>query len=1118
VDADRHGNFLLLRLPPGRYQVRATSPSVGGQTAVADVDLQIGALDDVEMTLGAPQPAVTVTSQVGALSTVQVQGKDNTLPVESRQWEDLLELDSAANLAPSAPAVEGSAGTGAESNAASRRSSPNGSPASAMSYAGMPPVQGTLTVDGLSGDQNFRAGPIGASSGGASAGSSYSQGTVKSFRTVPQNYSAQYGTLGGLAMATRGAGVKLHGNTFFLARENGWAAANPYSTETHYRDGVVSSDVVKPGGSLLQFGGSVGMPLATLRGRRAATAQGGRYQREPASMFASVEVLLHNDHIVSTPEWTTFYSLSADQTALLTNRGVGAAATNTALNYLDSLSGESARSTYRVQESLRMDFAPAVRDHVTLMYAGNRYQSLAGAALGQASDAVVSRGRGSLGDSVVHVDVGSGHWAHTFSPRWNNEVRSQVARDMEYEKPHAPLAQEPQIGPGGYAPEVSIAPYGFTYGTPTSMSPGAVGGRGVYPDELRFELADTMQLHLGRHLFMLGGDWSRIHDTIDAMSAEEGAFSYDSGTVNGKDGGLVDWITDYTFNVNAYPNGGCPSIDAPVHYFCFRSFRQSFGQLESDFVTHNMAGFAEDTMRLRNNLSLTAGVRYDYTLLPKPQTPNLLLDAELAQIGGAIHGATNVFPEDRNNFGPRMSLAWSPRSLWPLPGDRPRRNRALFTMHIGYGLFYGKIPGATVRAALTDTAENPAVETAAQRSMTHIRIRPTTITDCPQVTAVQQGFGYPCDFTSAPPEAVVQTTSATVFASDFRLPSVQRGTLSIERELGKRATMRLSYVMALATQLPATTDINVSPSRGPVTYQVQVASKEKGLVNGQIFEVPLYGQRPLLNFGAVTALVSHANATYHAFTAESRVNGIALWGLRSMELSGSYTFSRTIDYNPMNSAIPDQDTQFDPFHNGYDKGLSNQQFPEHFAGTMVLPIRVRSGPRVVQRALDNWHIAAIGTASSGRPYTYRIFGGTYLSGGRHSINGSGGATFLPTIGRNTMRLAPQGVLDLRLNREISVGHGMHLNAFAEAFNLLNAVNITSLETRAFLIGNPTVIGNPNGTIGNPTATGPAPLEFQDAAEIATEGLTTALPFGTADSSTSLTSRERQIEIGVKLQF
>jgi hypothetical protein len=102
-------------------------------------------------------------------------------------------------------------------------------------------------------------------------------------------------------------------------------------------------------------------------------------------------------------------------------------------------------------------------------------------------------------------------------------------------------------------------------------------------------------------------------------------------------------------------------------------------------------------------------------------------------------------------------------------------------------------------------------------------------------------------------------------------------------------------------------------------------------------------------------------------------------------------------------------------------------------------------------------------------------------------------------------------VDLRLTRELTVARGLHLQMFAQAFNLFNAENISHVETRAFLLGTP-------NTIGNSTATGPTPLVFQDAAEISTEGLTTAMPFGTPSSSTSGNSKERQIELGVRLQF
>jgi hypothetical protein len=261
----------------------------------------------------------------------------------------------------------------------------------------------------------------------------------------------------------------------------------------------------------------------------------------------------------------------------------------------------------------------------------------------------------------------------------------------------------------------------------------------------------------------------------------------------------------------------------------------------------------------------------------------------------------------------------------------------------------------------------------------------------------------------------------------------------------------------------------------------------------------------------VTALVSNVNATYHAVTAEAQVHGVRWPSLHELELRGSYTFSRSIDYAPQGSATPQLDGQFDPFRNGYDKGLSNQQFPQKFAGTMALPLQLRKGPKAVRLVLDGWRASAIATATSGAPYSYKIFGGTYLTGGHESVNGSGGATYLPTVGRNTLRLPARGRVDLRLAREIKLDRGMHLTAFAEAFNLFNAENISSVETRAFQLGT-------SATIGNTTATGPTPLLFQDAAEIATEGLTTEVPFGTPNSSTTGTSKERQIELGLRLQF
>jgi hypothetical protein len=491
VDADGAGDFLLLRLPPGEYELRATSQRLGSEgsggiagIAEARLDLEGGDLDDVTLTLGPPRASAPAGAQglgLNALgATFDLAGQVETLPVEGRRWEDLVELDSGTNEEPAA-AQAGSGAGDDEDDPASRVSAGDGAAAAGVSYAGLPSTQGEFSLDGLSGDQSFRAGPRGSATGGASSGASYNQGSVRRFRVLPRNFSAQYGMVGGMAVISREASSVLHGSAFVRARESAWAATNPFSIATQYQDGLVTSEAVKPEGSQLQFGGSVGLPLGKASGGAKVRRRRSRFQqamegREPLSLFASLEALLHEDHIVSTPATASFYNLSDDQLALLANRGVDGVARNAALDYLDSLTGTTVRQAYRVMGMVRLDASPTVRDHVTVSYAGNRFDSPSGAALGQASDAVVARGMGSLGDSVVHVDVGNGRWVHGFSKRLNNELRGQVAHDLDYETPHAPLAQEPAIGPYGYAPQVSIAPNGFSFGTPSSLAPGATGG------------------------------------------------------------------------------------------------------------------------------------------------------------------------------------------------------------------------------------------------------------------------------------------------------------------------------------------------------------------------------------------------------------------------------------------------------------------------------------------------------------------------------------------------------------------------------------------------------------------------------------------------------------------
>jgi hypothetical protein len=994
-----------------------------------------------------------------------------TLPLRDRDWESAAELDVQARDATTAPDADDQDSN--PSNEAPRTAGRLPTPASGLSVAGLSKTENSETLDGLSAWQAFGAGPRGTTAGGVHAGASFAEGAVQSFRLSPRLFSAESGGAGGtMAAETRGGEARWHASLGGLLRESAWAATNPFSVVTRYdaaaaaeaySSAAVTESLAKPRDTLGQVEGNAGGPLpprvlpARLRGR----VQG----------FASLEEQLQSNPVVSSPANPAFFTLSAEQLALLGTRGVDGVQISTALGYLDSLMGTVARSSARTLAFIRADVQPDDHDRLTLAWVGNRFRSAAGAAFGGVSEAVIPSGIASVGDQTVRIDAGTGAWAHVWRRGWANDVRVQVARDLEYEQPRAPLPQEPAIGPGGSAPEVAIGPNGFSYGTPANL------GKTAYPDEQRVEVAEHLEWLHGRNEVRLGGDWSRLDDTIASVTNADGTFSYDSGVTDGKDGGLVDWITDDVFGVNAYPNAGCPSVSPMTgpHYFCFRSFTQSFGPQRMEFVTHELAAYAEDAWRTRHGFSVAAGVRWEYTLLPLPQTPNPALDAGLLSVLAAKDaraGTTNAFPEDRNNFGPRLGAAWANRWL---------------TVTLGYGGFFGRVPGATIRAALANTLM--------ATSVTRVRIVPSTETVCPQVPSV--GFGYPCDFVSAPPAAVVQTGRATVFARDFRVPSVQRFSLELKRDLGKHAEATLGYAGAIATQLPGSVDLNLAPATGAAHFVLQGGDAWKGLQTGQAFALPLYTTRLLPQYGPISAVTSTANATYHSAEAQVRAH----WG--RLEVRGAYAFSRAIDYAPQLSAEPGVMTQLDPFVDGYDKGRSSLDFTHRFVGSLTTQTSWTRGPVWERRLFSQWKLSAIGTAGSGAPYSYAIFGGSYLNGGSESINGAGGAAYLPTVGRNTLRLPVRGKLDVRVGREITLRGRWRIDGFAEAFNALNERSLTRVETRAFLPGTP--------------VNGVTPLIFQDAGTIAAEGVSTP-PFGTPVSSTSALSRERQVEFGVRASF
>ena len=1047
--SDARGFFRMIALAPGEYTLQASAPGFAVQNAGVTVRVGELAVLTVRMTPAGAAVSVTVNgvaehavdTKTSAFASAVTLEEIASLPINGRRWSTFALLTPGVN--------------------------PDGRGRGLISFRGVSEILNTNLIDGGDDNQEFFA----ETRGRTRAAYTFTQEAVREFQVNTSNYAAQYGGAAGgvVNTVTKSGGSVLHGAIFYYLRDNRFGATNPFSTATAFNvaTGTATFGYVKPRDVRQQWGGSISGPVAAkldavLRGR--------------VFYFYAYDQQHRDFPGDATPQSPEFYALIANQTALLkNNRGLSQTQINTALGYLSSLGGVLPRQGDQIVNFPKLDWVRD-RQHVSLQYNRMRWRSPAGVQ----TQTVVARGLASFGSDYAKVDSVLGRWQTFVTPRLMNEVRLQYSRDFEYEIAQTPLAQEPATGPGGFAPQVSIGPDGFSFGTPRTLD------RAAYPDERRVQVADTLTMVRGHHVMSAGAEFSHVSEFISNLPDEEGSYTYTPRLLLsnglGQPNGLADWVTDFTLGAGSYPNGGCPTAEGgPLHYFCYRYFSQGFGEHETRFPLRQWAGFVQDEWQPLARVTVSFGVRYEYEQMPAAQQPNAALDAAFAGTG-----STSVFPEDRNNFGPRLGVAWAPF----------RDGRTV--VRVGYGVFYGRVVGATVRSALLDTAVLGSNNL--PLSGFHIRINPKAEIDCTKASSfcscppVPPGggptFGYPCAFTNYPAgvAAVANTTSTVFFDRHFRLPMIQESEFSVEHELGRRTTVTATYLMSLSRQQPNFVDANIAASTGTATYQSQ-----GGPFDGQKFIVPEYTARVNPNFGPVTDIVSNVNGSYNAFVLQARRR--MQYGLT---LNVHWTWSKAIDFGQNSVAGVEENAQFDPFDVRYDKGLSTLNYPHRVVASAVWAPKLRAGGVVVRRAVNGWQLAPIFTETSGRAYSYEIRGGTSLNGGFESINGSGGADYLPSVGRNTLRLPESVNLDLRLARRLEVGRRVRLMGSVEVFNALNHTNYSRVNTTAYDVGQ--------------TTAGVTQLVFQSAA------VNPGTPFGQFTGAETTLTRERQVQFAVRVEF
>ena len=266
-------------------------------------------------------------------------------------------------------------------------------------------------------------------------------------------------------------------------------------------------------------------------------------------------------------------------------------------------------------------------------------------------------------------------------------------------------------------------------------------------------------------------------------------------------------------------------------------------QVPRHFRDHELEFYAQDSYRLRPNLTVTVGLRY--TLLQPPYetngtqvAPDTSIDAWFKQRGAAMlqgqayepllsfslsgqaNGKKPYWEWDHKDFAPRIAIAYSPKAedgfskrLWGGPGKS--------SIRAGYGMYYDHFGEGIVNSfdqlgsfGLTTTLSNPAgVQTVdGSARLSDINTIPTTsastsgscpVAPCPIVESAPSG-----SFPVVPPAGLAGGYAITWGLDDrLKTPYSHLINLSMTRELPKGFVFEAAYVGRFAHRLLQEVDL-----------------------------------------------------------------------------------------------------------------------------------------------------------------------------------------------------------------------------------------------------------------------------------------------------------------------